>query len=337
MALRKMVKDNLLSEENWEIIAIGEDIQPVDLGNNVFLRPMPWMSYLDYAAEIRNADLLLSLMLSPHPSYPPLEMASSGNLTVTNSYSVKTKERMAAISSNILVAEPSVESVSIKLKEAISRINYGLNAFETKNTNIGYPKNWDEAIDKLMPNINKIIKNLREGGISPDKNKIHGFPTNPKSDYEHYRISELRKRRSIYPNQREKGLITLATSAFNTDARFLRELASSIYSQDGGMNFEWLILDNGSTDPSTIQTLKEISRFNEARLITVKKNLGIIGGMRLLLEEASGKYILPIDSDDVLAPESTRAFIAGTPKLGNEHHSSLPTIILDLSSVIIFP
>jgi O-antigen biosynthesis protein len=31
----------------------------------------------------------ISLMLSPHPSYPPLEMAHSGLLTITNSYGDK--------------------------------------------------------------------------------------------------------------------------------------------------------------------------------------------------------------------------------------------------------
>ena len=30
---------------------------------------------------------------------------------------------------------------------------------------------------------------------------------------------------------------------------------------------------------------------------------------------------------DVFAPESTRAFIAGIPSSGNEHHSSEPKII----------
>jgi hypothetical protein len=39
--------------------------------------------------------------------------------------------------------------------------------------------------------------------------------------------------------------------------------------------------------------------------------------------------------DDVLAPESTRAFIAGIPKLLNEHHSSLP-IIFKFSNVLFY-
>jgi hypothetical protein len=32
---------------------------------------------------MRESDLLLSLMLSPHPSYPPLEMAVSAGVAVT--------------------------------------------------------------------------------------------------------------------------------------------------------------------------------------------------------------------------------------------------------------
>jgi hypothetical protein len=39
-----------------------------------------------YAAQMRGADILLSLMLSPHPSYPPLEMAEAGLLTISNAF-----------------------------------------------------------------------------------------------------------------------------------------------------------------------------------------------------------------------------------------------------------
>lgn len=44
----------------------------------------------DYADILNRAAIGVSLMLSPHPSYPPLEMASAGMVTITNDYESKT-------------------------------------------------------------------------------------------------------------------------------------------------------------------------------------------------------------------------------------------------------
>ena len=49
-------------------------------------------------------------MYTPHPSLVPIEMASAGMLTVTNSFENKTPEAMAAISPNLIAAEPTVEA-----------------------------------------------------------------------------------------------------------------------------------------------------------------------------------------------------------------------------------
>ena len=47
---------------------------------------------------LRDHDVGLALMYTPHPSLVPIEMASAGMLTVTNSFENKTPERMTAIS-----------------------------------------------------------------------------------------------------------------------------------------------------------------------------------------------------------------------------------------------
>src|SRR6266511_1223882 len=110
VALRRAVAAGLLEKDTWEIWGMGEQFDAVPLGNGVFLDPLPWMSFDGYGERVRTADLLLSLMFSPHPSYPPLEMAASGKLVVTNSFSVKTAERMRALSPNILVASARIRS-----------------------------------------------------------------------------------------------------------------------------------------------------------------------------------------------------------------------------------
>ena len=48
-------------------------------------------------------------MDTPHPSYPPLDLAACGAVVVTNSHGIKTS--LARYSDNILTVSPSVDSL----------------------------------------------------------------------------------------------------------------------------------------------------------------------------------------------------------------------------------
>jgi O-antigen biosynthesis protein len=302
VALRQAVASGVIDQDNWEVWAMGEKLAPVALGSGVFLNPLPWMSFDDYAKRVRTADLMLSLMLSPHPSYPPLEMAASGKLVVTNSFSVKTAERMKAFSPNILVAEPTAESIAAALENAAGRINVNLPSYDPSGA-VAMPTSWDESFSEIVPVLLQRIQALRESPLAPDTQFVTGLPVTPKSEYESYRKACLTRRRSEGEYRQEPGLLSFVTSAYNTDPIFLQELGSSVFLQDGGVQFEWLILDNGSTDENTRRALQDLACHPSVRLECVEQNLGIIGGMRFCLERASGRYILPLDSDDLIEPD----------------------------------
>ena len=302
VALRQAVASGVIDKDNWEVWTMGEKLPPVALGNGVFLNPLPWMSFDDYATRVRTADLLLSLMLSPHPSYPPLEMAASGKLVVTNSFSVKTAERMRAFSPNIIVAEPTAESVGAALVNAAGRINVGLPSYDPSGV-IALPSSWDQSMSAIVPELLQRIHALRAAPPESDVPLALGLPSVPKTEYESYRRACLTRRRSEGKYLQEPGLLSFVTSAYNTDPEFLEELGSSVLLQDGGVHFEWLILDNGSTKEGTRHALQELARHPGVRLESVEHNLGIIGGMRYCLERARGRYILPMDSDDLIEPD----------------------------------
>ena len=59
-----------------------------------------------YAELLREHDVGLALMLTPHPSLVPIEMASAGLLTVTNTFENKDARALGAISTNLIAAEP---------------------------------------------------------------------------------------------------------------------------------------------------------------------------------------------------------------------------------------
>ena len=294
VALRRAVASGAIDKESWEVWAMGEKIPPIALGEEVMLNPLPWMSFDEYAGRVRTADLMLSLMLSPHPSYPPLEMAASGKLVVTNSFSVKTAERMRAFSPNIIVAEPDAESVGQAIENAAGRINCGLTSYDPSGA-IALPTNWDQSLDAIVSKLRACLEGMREPAMETAQSAAPGLPYVAKSDYEAYRKTRLMRRRLDGTYHQTTGLLSFVTTVYNTDPRFLEELGNSVFLQDGGMHFEWLILDNGSTEEGTRRALASLGRHRGVRLERVEGNVGIIGGMRYCLERASGRYILPLD------------------------------------------
>ena len=96
------------------------------------------------------------------------------------------------------------------------------------------------------------------------------------------------------------GLISLVSTVWNTPPPFLGILAESVRNQAGGTDFEWLILDNGTSHFETRWLMRDLARLPFVRLERVEENIGIVGGMRWCLENASGRYIVPLDSDDYL-------------------------------------
>jgi hypothetical protein len=121
IALRLAVMKGVFADQDWRFIGMGEPFAPLSLGGGCTLECAPWLGLEAYAAQMRNSDILLSLMYAPHPSYPPLEMAACGRLVVTNSFGVKSQERLREISPNILAAAPTVEGIVEKLAEAVDR------------------------------------------------------------------------------------------------------------------------------------------------------------------------------------------------------------------------
>ena len=123
------------------------------------------------------------------------------------------------------------------------------------------------------------------------------------SYYNEFMSAYLVQRAAIYSKGNEPGLLSFITTVWNTDVEYLDVLAKSLLEQRGGADFEWIILDNGSEAPETISYLDKLEHHPSVRLFKTDKNLGIIGGMQYCLKQATGRYILPLDSDDYLYPD----------------------------------
>ena len=84
---------------DWTVLSAGEHHDDVDLGGGIVLHSVGKLSLEEYAKLMLETYAGISLMVSPHPSYPPLEMAAFGIRTITNCYSNKD---LASFSENII-------------------------------------------------------------------------------------------------------------------------------------------------------------------------------------------------------------------------------------------
>lgn len=74
---------------DWEIVSAGTAHKPVALGDGRSVASVGKLSLDDYASMMLTSSVGVSLMASPHPSYPPLEMSHMGMTVVTNGYLCK--------------------------------------------------------------------------------------------------------------------------------------------------------------------------------------------------------------------------------------------------------
>lgn len=122
--------------------------------------------------------------------------------------------------------------------------------------------------------------------------------------YEKWLAARVAERSTRFPCPEHPGLISFLTTVWNTPAKFLAPMAESVLDQSPHRSFEWVLLDNGSTAPDTLRELARIARDSRVRCLRVETNLGIVGGMRYCLERATGRYVVPVDSDDLLARDT---------------------------------
>lgn len=122
--------------EEWEILSAGEYHLPVDLGKGKELKSVGKLTIEQYAQTMLDTYAGISLMSSPHPSYPPLEMSVFGVKVITNTYSNKD---LADFNDNIVsLSNISPNNIAVNLNNICK--NYS-DTIELKITNDEYINN----------------------------------------------------------------------------------------------------------------------------------------------------------------------------------------------------
>lgn len=110
----------------WRFLSAGLKHRDYALGRHHKLVSMGKLSLEEYGATLRRTAVGVSLMASPHPSYPPLEMAHFGARVLTNDYANKD---MSKRHENFLtVPDLLPETLSEALERAVSGFEVSPNA-----------------------------------------------------------------------------------------------------------------------------------------------------------------------------------------------------------------
>jgi hypothetical protein len=164
LALRTAVARGVFQVGEWEFAAIGQEVPDLQLTDRHTLHAVPWLDYEAYGRFLRETDILLSLMLSPHTSYPPLEMAATGGRVVTNTFGTKTADALRAFSPAIHGVEPTVDTLVDALAEAVHSVGAAPDRSDGGGgESSALPASWDEALAHVTPWLAETVDALRSG------------------------------------------------------------------------------------------------------------------------------------------------------------------------------
>lgn len=97
--------------------------------------------------------------------------------------------------------------------------------------------------------------------------------------------------------------LTVYTCVYNGQ-KFLEQCIGSVGKQKFFKDFEYIIVDDCSTDKSFYMASKFASTFKNVTLIRNETNLGLAASSNIALKNARGKYIMRLDADDYFHSES---------------------------------
>jgi glycosyltransferase involved in cell wall biosynthesis len=101
-------------------------------------------------------------------------------------------------------------------------------------------------------------------------------------------------------------LVTIAMPIYNY-AKRLNPTLESVYNQDY-TNFEIVMVNDGSTDEYCLMKIKSLNDQEGLKIIN-KDNTGVSDSRNIAVKEGSGKYVLPLDADDMILPQYIKSAV----------------------------
>jgi hypothetical protein len=119
--LEQALLQGVIDGQRWEIVFVGSHIPELVLHGGIRPQRRENLDWADYAALIGGADLGLSLMGTPHPSYPPLDLVASGAVVVSSRHGAK--QDLSAWSRNLILCDAAVQPLVDGLRAGVALVD----------------------------------------------------------------------------------------------------------------------------------------------------------------------------------------------------------------------
>lgn len=119
-ALDLAIAEGHLPRDRWRLHFVGREVPALEFSDGSRPALHGSLGWAEYGEFLGRMDLGLSLMASPHPSYPPLDLAASGAVVVTNEWAGKMS--FAGVSDRIETAQPEVAALAAAIGRAARRV-----------------------------------------------------------------------------------------------------------------------------------------------------------------------------------------------------------------------
>lgn len=150
-AIAWAIEAGYLDPEEWDFFFIGKDLESVLLPNGVRPVLIQNLGCREYHKVLRRMDLGLSLMASPHPSYPPLDMAAAGAVVVTNTFGPH-RRSLSTYSKNIICSDPDLPSLAAAIAQGVA-LAKDVERRSANHHSSTFATDWNEAFSPLCDRI----------------------------------------------------------------------------------------------------------------------------------------------------------------------------------------
>lgn len=139
-------KKGIIDEEEWEVYFAGQQVPDVSSRTDIKVHCLGQLSWQEYTEFLKEVDLTISLMYTPHPSYPPYDAACSGSVVVTNK--CLNKQAMPECK-NIITAELDEMEFLKAIKEGVALAKNLERRVENYNNNT-IRRDWGQTLVDVL-------------------------------------------------------------------------------------------------------------------------------------------------------------------------------------------
>jgi glycosyltransferase involved in cell wall biosynthesis len=115
----------------------------------------------------------------------------------------------------------------------------------------------------------------------------------------------------------EEPLVSVVIPHFN-QGHFLRECVESVRAQTYGGEVEIVVVDDASGQEGTAEVLSELEALEGVEVIRLEENGGPSRARNVGIERCRGRYLLPVDADNLLLPEAIEKLVAQLATAGED-------------------